>query len=114
MGGWDIADSAPETEKLKAEMNDLLMRLNSCTDIDILTYDKLYTFLIDELFDEVYKLGAVEDKVYLDKEKMENKVGVFLDELDYYNKITKSGYNTLYNFTMEWINKIYKLADEEN
>lgn len=114
MSGWGISDSAPQKEKLKAEMNNLLSGLNSCTDIDYLTYDKLYTFLIDELFEEVYKLSKNKKKAYLNREKMRNKVRIHLDELDHYDKITDDGYSTLYHFTMDWIDKIYRLGRKES
>lgn len=113
MGGWGISDSAPETEKLKAEMNDLLMGLNSCAEIDILTYDKLYTFLIDELFEEIYNFAVKKEKAYFNIKKMKNEVRKYLDELDHYDKITDDGYSTLYNFTMKWIEKIYRLGRRE-
>jgi len=114
MGGWGIADTAPKKEKLKAEMNDLLMGLNSCADIDYSVYLELYNFLIDELFEEIYNLGENKKKAYLNREKMRNKARNYLDELDHYDKITDDGYSALYNFTMDWIDNIYKLDQKES
>ena len=40
--GWGISPNASEKEKLKAEVNDYFKGLNSCGDIDWVTYSELY------------------------------------------------------------------------
>lgn len=59
MGGWGIASTAPEIEKIKSEMNDFIMGLNSCAEIDYSTYSKLYDFSIP-LIQTAYELGKKE------------------------------------------------------
>ena len=55
MSKWGIADTAPENEKIKAELNDFLMGMNSCGDISYSAYSEIYDKAM-ECLDKMYKL----------------------------------------------------------
>lgn len=56
MGNWGISENASENEKLKSEMADFLGGLNSCGEIDYISYSKIFDFSM-ELLDKMYELG---------------------------------------------------------
>lgn len=59
MGNWGIASTAPENEKIKAEMSDYLNGLNSVGKIDYITYSEMWDFSM-ELLDKMYELGKAD------------------------------------------------------
>lgn len=55
---WGISESASEKEKLKAEVNDYFMGLNSVGKIDYIGYSKLYDVcmpILEECYDRMEK-----------------------------------------------------------
>lgn len=58
---WGINPNASKREKIKAEMNDHLMGLNSCGIIDYSTYSEIYDFSM-ELLDRMYAQGLEDSK----------------------------------------------------
>ena len=61
---WGINPNAPKREKLKAEMNDYLLGMNSVGKIDYCTYSEMYDFTMD-LLDKMYAQG-LEDSTKID------------------------------------------------
>ena len=61
MANWSIANTAPEIEKIKAEMADYLHGLNSCAEIDYSIYSQLFDFSLP-LIQKAYELGKKEAK----------------------------------------------------
>ena len=59
MANWGIASTAPEIEKIKAEMADYLHGLNSCAEIDYSIYSQLFDFSLP-LIQKAYELGKKE------------------------------------------------------
>jgi hypothetical protein len=59
MANWGIASTAPEIEKIKAELTDYLHELNSCAEIDYSTYSQLFDFSL-LLIQKAYELGKKE------------------------------------------------------
>lgn len=65
---WGINENASEKEKLKAEMNDFLMGLNSVCKIDYIAYSKLYDVcmpILDECYDRMEKVNSEDEQMAL-------------------------------------------------
>ena len=69
MANWSIASTAPEIEKIKAEMADYLHGLNSCAEIDYSIYSQLFDFSLP-LIQEAYELGKKEARQLLQPESL--------------------------------------------
>lgn len=55
---WGISENASEKEKLKSEVNDYFMGLNSCGIIDYIAYFDLYDVcmpILEECYDRMKK-----------------------------------------------------------
>lgn len=68
MPHWGIAKTAPEKEKIKAELADELQGLNAVGDISYVTYCSLFDFCMP-LLDRMYELGQKEAKNEGQKDK---------------------------------------------
>jgi hypothetical protein len=59
MAGWGISQNASEKEKIKSDIADMLVGLNSTGKIDYNEYSELFDYCMN-LMDRMYNLGRLE------------------------------------------------------